>query len=46
MQSIISFWEWFLEEMPAFLMSEPIVYFVGLILLGYCIKLIVSLRKG
>lgn len=45
MESVTQFWTWFIEEFPAFLMSEPIKYFVGLIILGYIIKLIVSLRR-
>lgn len=43
---MIDFNLWFLEHMPEFLMTEPVKYFVGLIILAYCIKLIVSLRKG
>ena len=31
---------WFLQELPAFLMAEPIVYFVGLFFSFFIIKLI------
>lgn len=44
MQAMMSFVTWFIEEFPAFLMSEPVIYFVGIIILGYIIKLIVSLK--
>lgn len=37
---------WLIQEFPAFLMEEPIIYFVGVIILSYLIKIIVSLRKG
>lgn len=46
MQSMMEFNLWFIEEFPAFLMAEPVIYFVGLIILSYLIKLILSLRKG
>ena len=46
MQNVISFWHWFLANMPYFLMAEPIIYFVGLVILAYCIKILLSLRKG
>lgn len=45
MEDVTQFWTWIIEEFPAFLMSEPIKYFVGLIILGYIIELIVSLRR-
>lgn len=44
MQAMMSFVTWFIEEFPNFLISEPIIYFVGIIILGYIIKLIVSLK--
>lgn len=28
---MINFTTWFLSELPAFLMSEPIIYFVGVL---------------
>lgn len=40
----MTFVTWFIEEFPNFLISEPIIYFVGIIILGYIIKLIVSLK--
>lgn len=30
---------WFLEKLPEFLMSEPIVYIIGLFVLAFVIKL-------
>lgn len=45
MQDMIAFNTWFIEEFPEFLMSEPVKYFVGLIILSYCIKIILSLRR-
>lgn len=44
MQAMMTFVTWFIEEFPNFLISEPIIYFVGIIILGYIIKLIVSLK--
>ena len=44
MQAMMTFVEWFIEDFPAFLMEEPIIYFVGIIILGYLIKLIVGLK--
>lgn len=46
MQDMIDFNAWFIEEFPGFLMSEPVKYFVGLVILSYCIKLILSLRRS
>lgn len=34
-----SFVEWFLSNIPTFLMSDPIIYFVGFGFLGFTIKL-------
>lgn len=28
---------WFLDQLPAFLMSEPMCYFVGLFFLGFIV---------
>ena len=36
---------WFIQNIPAFLLSEPIKYLWGLMLLGYIFKLIVSFRS-
>ncbi len=45
MQDMITFNTWFLQNMPQFLLSDPVKYFVGLIILAYCLKIILSLRK-
>lgn len=34
---------WFLDNLPDFLMSEPIVYIVGLFVLAVVIKFIIQL---
>lgn len=46
MQDMMNFNIWIIQNVPAFLMEEPIIYFVGVIILSYLIKIIVSLRKG
>lgn len=38
MENAKSFAMWFLENIPDFLMSEPIVYIVGLFVLAVVIK--------
>lgn len=43
MASMQSFTLWFLNQLPAFLLSEPISYFTGLIILGFIIKVILTL---
>lgn len=45
MQEMIQFNTWFLQEMPAFLLSDPVKYFFGLVLLAYSLKILFSLRK-
>ena len=40
-----SFALWFLEEMPVFLMREPICYFVGMALLLFAINCFVQLIR-
>lgn len=42
MQAMMTFVTWFIEEFPAFLMEEPIIYFIGIIILGYLIRTIYS----
>lgn len=37
------FMVWFMNNLPTFLLSEPIIYFVALILLAELVKIIVSL---
>lgn len=47
MQAMKSFVLWFLEQLPAFLMSEPICYFVGFAFLFVVISIfkdIISIR--
>lgn len=46
MAEMIEFNEWFLVNMPNFLISDPVKYFFGLVLIAYCIKIFFSLRKG
>ena len=45
MQAMMTFVTWFIQEFPAFLMEEPIIYFIGIIILGYMIKLIISFAR-
>lgn len=40
-----SFAFWFLSEIPSFLMSEPIVYFVALAVLLIIISAVIRLMK-
>lgn len=44
MQEMTTFMTWFIEEFPNFLMSEPIIYFIGIMILGYIINLFLSLK--
>lgn len=37
MSSVLSFWEAFLPEISSFLMSEPIIYFVGMFILLFIV---------
>lgn len=47
MQAMMQFNTWFLQEMPAFLLTEPINYLFGLILLAYVFKIFFNIfRKG
>ena len=45
MQSMMDFCLWFLQELPDFLMSEPIIYFVGLFFAFFTVRLIRSLCR-
>lgn len=46
MQEMMDFNTWFLQNMPNFLLSDPVKYLFGLVILAYCLKIIFSLRKG
>ena len=43
MTDIKNFFLWFIDHLPDFLMSEPIKYFVGIIIAGLLIKIILSI---
>lgn len=43
MTSVQNFVSWFLSQLPAFFMSEPIKYFIGFFFLGIVISLIYRL---
>ena len=43
MENAKQFALWFLDNLPDFLMSEPIVYIVGLFVLAIVIKVVVQL---
>lgn len=45
MNSMQTFTLWFLDNLPEFLMSEPIIYFVGILFLTLIIKIIISFRQ-
>lgn len=45
MTDSMNFVSWFLSEVPAFLMAEPICYFVGFIFLFVVIRLIRELIR-
>lgn len=46
MVAMQQFVTWFLTELPDFLMSEPICYLWGLVLLGYIIRIfVINLRR-
>lgn len=44
METVKTFVVWLVEQIPAFLMSEPIIYFVGIALLLYIIKVLFRCR--
>jgi len=42
-----NFLTWFVDEIPDFLMSEPLIYFVAMALLCFVCKIFITLcRKG
>lgn len=43
MASMQSFTLWLLNNIPSFLMSEPIIYFVGIAILAIIIKTVLSI---
>lgn len=43
MTDIKNFFLWFIDNLPDFLMSDPIKYFVGIFIAGMIIKLILDL---
>lgn len=45
MQSMITFSTWFLTNLPAFFLSEPIRYIWGLVLTAYIFKTFLSLKR-
>lgn len=42
MSAMQSFWQWWFEELPAFLMSEPIKYIFGLCIFTFILKIVLS----
>lgn len=47
MQTMIDFTEWFLSELPNFLLAEPICYFVGfacLFVVAALVRQIINLK--
>lgn len=45
MNEMMQFNTWFLQEMPGFLLSEPVNYLFGLVLLAYVFKIFFNLFK-
>lgn len=45
MQVMQTFVGWFLSNLPAFFMAEPICYIWGLILLSFVLRMIMDLRR-
>lgn len=45
MSDIQSFISWFLDELPSFLMTEPICYLLGFVFLGLTVKLVFKLTN-
>ena len=43
MQAMMTFTTWFLNQLPDFLLSEPIVYFIAIIILIWLLKIIFSI---
>lgn len=43
MSAMQQFTLWFLNQLPAFLLAEPVSYFVGLIILGFIVKVILTI---
>lgn len=43
MASMQQFTIWFLDNIPDFLLSEPICYFVGIVILGFIIKCVLTI---
>lgn len=45
MQIMQDFVMWFIRQLPVFLMSEPICYFVGVLFLLFVVRVIVSMTR-
>lgn len=45
MSDIQSFITWFLDEIPSFLMTEPICYLLGFVFLGLTVRLVIKLTN-
>lgn len=43
MTAMKNFTLWLLDNIPDFLMSEPIVYFVGIFILAFIVKILLTL---
>lgn len=46
MNDMIAFNTWYLQNMPSFLLSDPVKYLFGLVILAYCLKILFNLKKG
>lgn len=45
MSAMQDFTIWLLDNLPDFLMSEPIIYLWGIMLFAYLVKLLLSFRR-
>ena len=43
MQSMMTFTTWLLYQLPSFLMAEPIIYFIGTIILIWIVNIILKI---
>lgn len=43
MTAMKNFTLWFIDNLPDFLLSEPIIYFVGLFILAFIVRIILRL---
>lgn len=45
MSAAKSFALWLLDNLPSFLMSEPIIYIIGCVILCFVVRLVIDLTR-